>query len=50
MNDKTEHEIASVPAVLAEAQAQRYARLVCWMILGWVVSVAALVAVIVWTL
>lgn len=49
MND--EHEtIATVPAILVEAQAQRYARLVCWMILGWGASVAALVAVIVWTL
>ncbi len=48
MNDET--EIQTIPAVLAEVQAQRYARLVRWMILGWVVSVAAFVAVIAWTL
>lgn len=48
MNDET--EIQTVPAVLAEVQAQRYAKLVRWLILGWAVSAVALLAVIAWTL
>ena len=48
MNDET--EIQTIPAVLAEAQAQRYARPVRRLALGWGASVAALAAVIAWTL
>lgn len=48
MNDET--EIQTIPAVLAEAQAQRYARLVRWLILGWAASLVGLCAVAAWAL
>lgn len=48
MNDET--EIQTVPAVLAEVQAQRYARLARWLILGWAASLVGLCAVAAWAL
>lgn len=49
MNPENER-IEVVPFALAEAQAQRYTKLVRWLLLGWAASVAVLSAVIAWTL
>ena len=37
-------EIAAVPAIFAEMQARRLARISGWLALGWIVSLVALVA------
>ena len=50
MNDETEIEIQTVPAAAAEVLAERYARLIRWVVFGWATSAAALIAVIAWAL